>query len=64
MTSQQAVVCFFTDNTWRIVMHLTWKPTALCAQRTVLEGSFLTTKGLPHMVPEDIQYYSQASGKL
>lgn len=45
-------------------MHLTWKPTALCAQRTVLEGSFLTTKGLPHMVPEDIQYYSQASGKL
>lgn len=44
-------------------MHLKWKPAALCAQKTVLEGSFSVTV-FPHMVPEDIQYYSQASGKL
>lgn len=45
-------------------MHLKWKLAALYAQRTLLEGSFFVTEGIPHMAPEGIQYYSQVCGKL
>lgn len=42
-------------------MHLKQK---LVVLKALLEGSFFITKGLPHVIHEDIQEYSQACGKL